>query len=131
MYLLIITDITLESDVRISLANLVSNLLRNQFIVSETSDPNNQIPYQEFIYRTDLRPMPTFPIVWYICKNNQWMKLILAATQWGDHTLTIMSETMDGNSDISFYIECCLQACENFIIYDLKSTKLIDKENKF
>jgi hypothetical protein len=131
MHTLITTHIIIENDARASLAHMVFNLLRNQFIVSETPDPSNQIPYQELIYRTDLRPMPTFPIAWYICKNNQWMKLILAATQWGDHTLTIMSETKDENSDISFYIECCLQACENFIIYDLKSTKLIDKENKF
>jgi hypothetical protein len=130
MYSLITTHIMLENDIRRSLATMVFNLLQNQFIVSETADSNNQIPYQEFIYRSDSRPALPYPIKWYIFKNNQWMTLALSNTQEGT-TLTIMSETKDENSDISFYIECCLQACENFIIYDLKSTKLIDKENKF
>jgi hypothetical protein len=114
-----------------SLVNIVYNLVRNQFTVSETGDNKNVLPYEDVVHQFyTTRGMPSFPIIWYAWKNGASIKIVLDRTEKGS-SVTIYPITpfkmqeehgrKNQDIDLAFYIQCCIEICENFLVFDLVS----------
>jgi hypothetical protein len=120
-----------EKEPHKSIVNIIYNLVRNQFTVSETGDIQSILPYEDIAYRCyTFGKIPAFPITWYAWKNGIRMQIILNRSHERD-SVTIypinLSKTIKEQGskneeiDLTFYIQCALEICENFLVFELVS----------
>ena len=114
-----------------SFEQLLFNITSNRYTFDQPIDPGSFPFYAPFIEKWCIAFNAQFPITWKIYKNNIPMNLTLLTTKKRSNWIIIepcepfkmRPSLIDDQQiiDMNFYINCCLEITDNFIIYDLRT----------
>jgi hypothetical protein len=114
---------------------ILYNITSNQFILGESLDKAEVLSYENILNKFRVIFTAKLPIVWYAWKNGIPMKIVLKNCEELGGLVYIEPiepfKTKHGFAsereliDMGFYIQCCIEITENFVIFELKTIEKV------
>ena len=129
-------DYVIKADMRFgreglydSLWAILYNITTNQFALRDELGVLSSAPYEDVLKRACVLAASEIPIIWYLYKNSIGMKFEIEGKLGGSITIIPvapykMKRRVDSEIeriDLGFYIQCCIELCENFSVSDIKA----------
>lgn len=120
-----------------SLGSILYNITANQFILRDEKGELSIAPHRYVLNKSSVIVASGGSAFWYLYKDSGAMTVeIEGGAAGGSITITpvapykmkygIASEIE--RIDLSFYLQCCIELCENFLVSDIKAGEVFAEE---